>query len=413
MPKILRTLLVLFCLQILATANSLFGQNLIPNPSFELTNNCPSTYNQWSALQSWQAGSSSTPDYYNCGFYGLSIKGNPSNGSGVLGFWGGPVHPVCPTSAYVENVSTSLQSSMTTGQTYEVSFDVQIDGQGFGSATPNDCVQVGAYFYESGQAPDLSGPCSPAVTPQVFVLGSQVQKGTYTRFTFTLTATANWDNVLWGTFASAQTATASCSSYAGNKMYFNLDQLSVTHSQVLVSQILAFDGEQKGQKIELGWQVSDPHLMDKMVLEHKQGDAKDFTPLAEIPAFSEQEQYQYLVENPSSGLTQYRLQVQTKDQGILLSEVLPFNLSLPDDIRLFPNPGRNQLCTALGLKNDEFVTIAVKDIQGRTIWTRRESLLAGEHQLKLATQNWASGLYFLDICTDSGRFNAKEKWVKE
>lgn len=413
MPKILRTLLVLFCLQILATANSLSGQNLIPNPGFELTNNCPTTYNQWSALQSWQAGSSSTPDYYNCGFYGLSIKGSPSNGSGVLGFWGGPFHPICPTSAYVENVKTTLQSPMTTGQTYEVSFDVQIDGTGFGSATPNDCIGVGAYFYESGQAPSLSGPCSPAVTPQVFVLGSQVLKGTYTRFTFTVTATANWDNVLWGTFETAQTGGASCSSYAGNKMYFNLDQLSVTHSQVLASQIVAFEGEQKGNQVELTWVLGDPHLIETIILEQKISDATDFTPLAEIAAFSEQEQYQYLVKNPASGFNQYRLKVLTRDQGILLSEVLPFNLSLPDDIKLFPNPGRDQLCFALRLENDEYVTILVKDIQGRTIWSQREFLSSGEHQLKLAAQNWASGLYFLDICTDSGRFNAKEKWVKE
>ncbi|MEM6345182.1 MAG: T9SS type A sorting domain-containing protein [Bacteroidota bacterium] len=414
MRLILRASLLLFCFSILVIDQAcLMGQNLIPNADFELVNSCPSTYNQWTVLQNWQAGNGATPDYYNCGYYGLSVQASPSSGNGVLGLWGGAQHPLCPNSAYVENLNVSLSSTMIAGKTYEISYDVQIDGSGFGSASPNDCVQVGAYFYESSQAPSLASVCSPSVSPQVFVLGSQVQKGSYTRFTFSITASDNWDRVLWGTFATDQSVGASCSSYASNKMYFNLDHLSVIESQVLASQIVAFEGEQKGEKVELAWVLGDPHLIKSISLEHKVADSDAFEALAEIPAFSEQEQYQYTVQNPKMGLNQYRLKVQTLDQGILLSEVLPFNLNLSNQLLLFPNPGHEQLCLGARLQKDEFLTIVAKDLHGRTVWVQREFLASGEHQLKLNTQDWASGMYLLDICTDSGRLNAKEKWVRE
>ena len=85
MAKTLRALFTVLLISTLASTNILWGQNLIPNSDFELVNSCPSTYNQWSALQNWQAGSGSTPDYFNCGYYGSSVQASPSSGNGVLG----------------------------------------------------------------------------------------------------------------------------------------------------------------------------------------------------------------------------------------------------------------------------------------------------------------------------------------
>ncbi|OFX20196.1 MAG: hypothetical protein A2033_19260 [Bacteroidetes bacterium GWA2_31_9] len=53
---------------LLITANQLFSQNLVPNPSFELFEKCPqasTTIPRQDLVQDWYIPSSGTPDYYN------------------------------------------------------------------------------------------------------------------------------------------------------------------------------------------------------------------------------------------------------------------------------------------------------------------------------------------------------------
>ncbi|TAE49586.1 MAG: hypothetical protein EAZ89_14045, partial [Bacteroidetes bacterium] len=86
-------LLRVLCFCIIIVSGSLlktFSQNLFPNPDFEQYSVCPAAYGQWSVISGWQSGNGATPDYFNCGFYGPAVSGQASQGSGVVGFWGGP-----------------------------------------------------------------------------------------------------------------------------------------------------------------------------------------------------------------------------------------------------------------------------------------------------------------------------------
>lgn len=93
--------------------------SLIPNPSFEDTLCCPTTFTQLDCSVSWIQASEATSDYFNtCGF--TSISGFtpsfplPGNGSGYAGFYNFP--------GYQEMIGACLISPMKADTNYRFSF---------------------------------------------------------------------------------------------------------------------------------------------------------------------------------------------------------------------------------------------------------------------------------------------------
>lgn len=220
------------CLVFLIPAQTVSAQNLFPNGDFEDYSLCPSGYNQTNYLNGWSAGNSSA-DYFNCSYYGTLTQGVPASGTGLIGFWGGSNHPACTGLAYAESIIGSLAVPLVSGSSYTVSFQLQIDNLGSVSAGPNGCMDFGFYFYESSNPPATASICCYSIQPQVSVSGNSLQAGTYTPFTLLFTPTANYDRVMIGTFCNTLTSTAACANYANNRMYFNLDDISLEAATVL------------------------------------------------------------------------------------------------------------------------------------------------------------------------------------
>lgn len=130
-----------------------------------------------------------------------------------------------------------------------------------------------------------------------------------------------------------------------------------------------------------------------------------------IQAFREAAHYQYQIATAPNGLQRYRLKVETLDEGVLYSEVRAFKVVLPPGGSLSPNPASEQICLNLRTQNDEFVTILVRDMQGRVTLQERYHTQAGDTIIKLDLSQWASGMYLVDVCTDSGRLSEKGKFI--
>lgn len=225
------TYLILF-LSLLNTPNGLFSQNLFPNGQFENYSLCPSGYNQTVYLTDW-ISANATPDYYNCTYYGSAVQGMPASGSGLIGLWGGSNHPSCGGMGYAESLIGNLSSPIQTGESYTVTFELQIDGLGNASAAPNGCMDFGFYFFTASNPPPTGLTCCPMVSPQVSVSGASLQMGTYTLFSFSFTATDNFEQVMIGSFCNSLSPLPSCANYANNRMYFNLDNVSLERASVL------------------------------------------------------------------------------------------------------------------------------------------------------------------------------------
>lgn len=225
------TYLIIF-LATLITPNGLFSQNLLPNGQFENYSLCPSGYNQTVYLTDW-ISANATPDYYNCTYYGSAVQGVPASGSGLIGLWGGSNHPACGGMGYAESLIADLTSPMQIGESYTVTFELQVDGLGSASAAPNGCMDFGFYFFTATNPPPTGLTCCPVVSPQVSVSGASLQMGSYTLFSFAFTATANFEKVMIGSFCNSLSPLSSCANYANNRMYFNLDNVSVERASVL------------------------------------------------------------------------------------------------------------------------------------------------------------------------------------
>lgn len=111
------SLLLLLCLM----DESGFGQkNLVPNPSFEVISECPSTAGELPLAENWYIPTISTPDLYNeCStnaYYGIppadSDSAQPRTGIGMarLGLW--------TTSGFREYVAIELSEELVSGQIY-------------------------------------------------------------------------------------------------------------------------------------------------------------------------------------------------------------------------------------------------------------------------------------------------------
>ena len=209
------------------------AQNLFPNPDFENYTVCPTGYDQINTLSDWSTGNTASPDYFNCGFTGTSAQATPSNGNGVIGLWGGANHPICSGSGFAENIIANLTQTLIPGKTYDLEFDLQIDGSGSMTNTPNPCMDIGFYFYESGNPPDLSNSCCPSVSAQISIPSNTLLQGSYIRFTASLIATDGWDRVLISPLCNGTTSDPSCSVYATNRLYYNLDNITLQEAAIL------------------------------------------------------------------------------------------------------------------------------------------------------------------------------------
>lgn len=106
------------------------AQNLVPNPSFELFNQCPFYEGQIDFVQDWYNSGNGTSDYYNsCDFVGSA--GVPNNWSGYQNAATGEGY--CGFAPYFnivqenrEFIGCSLNTPLIIGQTYYVSFKVNL-----------------------------------------------------------------------------------------------------------------------------------------------------------------------------------------------------------------------------------------------------------------------------------------------
>ncbi len=94
--------------------------SLIPNPSFENMNCCPSSFSQVNCAANWNQATNATSDYFNCGYnFGAAVGAGlapPPNGTGYLGAIFSP--------GWQEYVGACLLTPMLAGTSYTLNFQI-------------------------------------------------------------------------------------------------------------------------------------------------------------------------------------------------------------------------------------------------------------------------------------------------
>ena len=78
------------------------------------------------------------------------------------------------------------------------------------------------------------------------------------------------------------------------------------------------------------------------------------------------------------------------------------------NISVYPSPAKNAASLALDLVQNENISINVVNTVGQVIYTESlNNLSAGNHTVNFNTENWASGIYNINISTNTGTTNRK------
>ncbi len=207
------TTLSFLSLAILAGSN-LCGQNLVPNPGFEVQDTCPAV-SEIDLAPSWDSPTLGTPDLYNstCDAQNLTAH----NGVGSSG-----VYLLNTFANNREYIQAQLNAPLTAGQGYCVSFWVKRLNYRYASN------RIGAYF-SNGEV-DENTTSVLAFTPQVDnPIGHMLSGNSWQQVSGSFTASGGETHILIGSFASdAQTDTLVANSGNNSKVsYYAIDDVSV------------------------------------------------------------------------------------------------------------------------------------------------------------------------------------------
>jgi hypothetical protein len=77
-------------------------------------------------------------------------------------------------------------------------------------------------------------------------------------------------------------------------------------------------------------------------------------------------------------------------------------------VSLFPNPTKNNTTLTIDLVQNETISISVMDVMGRAVYTENmHEAGAGNHVVQLNTENWANGVYNVNISSSSSTTSRK------
>jgi len=181
-------------------------QNLVPNPSFEDTLNCPIVFGDFS-VSDWNSPTQGSPDYLNsCNNGDANVLNNvagsqsPRSGNGYVGI---SVYEDDSVWSYREYIQGQLQQVLVSGQQYWVSFYVSL------ADTSMYAIQeIGAYI-SPNQINDNSMDTTLSYIPQIEFNDSVIiDKTNWTKIKGSFTANGNENYLIIGNFNRSQNTTA-------------------------------------------------------------------------------------------------------------------------------------------------------------------------------------------------------------
>jgi hypothetical protein len=226
-----------FCLLLLLAFTTKAQVNLVPNPSFEDTVNCPAQGGQINYSQSWSSPSFATPDLFHSCSSNTSLN-TPANAYGMQppksGFaYAGIITYYDNNSNYSEYIQTKLSSPLIEGTQYCISFYVNIaDSSSYYSNDIGFYISGYPVFYNTSQ----SFTINPTATNSDVILNSKIE---WKRIAFQYTSKGGEEYLVIGNFKNNIETEASETDGATwvNGVYLYIDDVSVSPGSCFTSLI--------------------------------------------------------------------------------------------------------------------------------------------------------------------------------
>lgn len=385
---------------------ALHAQNLVPNPSFELsTNPTPCHSGNLNRALAWDrpTGSITTPDLFNtCQFFSTfgCNKSAPAN-------MGGPSNPPHSGNAYAgavdvydlgvpnnrEYLQTRLTSPLVAGQTYHIGFWILKP-----DSTKYSTDSKGLYL--SASPPNQAGNQFINVSPQI-VSGLVSNDQTWTLVDGYYTAMGGEEWLTIGNFSDDANTTIQPTGRAGGSCilireasYYFFDDVFVEASTILP--LFSFQAKKAKTQAALSWQLDLHHSYYQLQLE-RSSNGYDFTPLAILEAYERN----YWDEQPLPGDNYYRLKLLQTNGYHHYSDTKALHFQSRSEAALiYPNPFKE----VLYYNAPESTTppqVALYSITGQALQViPATELQANLWQLQMPSQ-LATGVYLVAITTQN------------
>lgn len=93
--------------------------------------------------------------------------------------------------------------------------------------------------------------------------------------------------------------------------------------------------------------------------------------------------------------------------------VSTFDISSFEDIKVFPNPFRENVNIQVHTPKNKVVSLQITNTLGQVIYTQNENLITGDNTLNLPTKDLANGIYYLTILNANQEYIYSQRIVKE
>lgn len=373
------------------------GQNLIPNPSFEIYNTCPTSFGQVNNLTNWTfvSGHTGSPDFFDvCAtsiFCDIPTNAfgnqNAATGNAYVGL--GLFYNT--NANFREYIQVQLSSPLVAGITYQLSFKVSLaDNVSYGSPS------FSAYFDSAPLiwAGTNSMPIN-TVTPQVDFNTTVTNTSSWTIISGTFTATGGEEYMTFGNFKDDANTSIN---FVGTKpsaiAYYYIDDFLLQEFIPMPLEMLSFSAHKNEDKhIVLAWELGDNDTNNGNFEIQRSQNGIDFQVIGEV---SEMEHYVFIDKQPAQGINYYRLK-QTDITGTMLySHIIQyyFEASL-QEVFILPNPVED--IAEVYLENViENSYLYITDIQGKML---QKQMLSPTTYSKIAidVSEMPAGIYFLSI----------------
>ncbi|MES2556890.1 MAG: T9SS type A sorting domain-containing protein [Bacteroidota bacterium] len=410
----MKTSYLLLVLLVSAKAMSqcaVYGPNLIPNPSFELTTAfCTGTDNQLyvdqSPVQNWigtdpLSSGGSTPDITRndatvCGSSVNAANNTCFTGTKKMGLF------VYVGSNSREYVQTALVSNLIAGRTYCFSMDVRSRYGAAGNVLLNTD-GIGAHFRNSGAiniqtmngGNQFLGPGSTInATPQVQQPAGVVITNTCTVVTGTFVAAGGESRVVIGNFRNnAATTTVG----AGSAGYMYIDNLTLYEVNPLPVELLDFNANCADEKVLLTWATESERDNDFFTIE-KSCDGFGFEKVATIPGAgnsSVTQHYTLTDPQPCHGTSYYRLSQTDYNGNMEVFDLVTVSCGNATEALLYPNPASTSFSLMGNLNAKDQLQLFSSN--GELVRDFSEQLSDTKSLLTVDIRGISSGVYLLRL----------------
>jgi len=387
---------------LVSLVTSSFGQNLVPNGSFEGYAGCPPTSiaatGRIDLVNNWFAPSDgATPDFFALchvpfvGFPSVAVPGNyfgtqsPRTGSCYSGF--------APSTEYIE---VQLIAPLAAGEVYDFEMYVSMAEE---AQLVTD--GIGVYF-STGITTAADGWMNSQINNAVFnfittLSGWVMISGSYT-------AVGGEDHITIGNFFSTFYPVANPSGSLAISYYY-VDDVSLVKQISLPVELTSLGAEVKGESVTISW-VTETELNNDFFTVERSRDGQHFELVSTIEGAGTsaiERHYSMIDDESMAGRVYYRLRQTDFDGASSISHMVSANIQpTAETLTVFPNPMRSEGKVAFNSIREQLIRLVVYNAIGQPVIVEKLLFYKGENIFEIRTRDLAVGLYYVTVYQQQG-----------